>query len=60
MSIINAVVIALVLRQRVGWDRRDIAAALIAAAAVVVALTFPAAAPVVGIANAVLITLTLR
>lgn len=60
VSIVNTAVVALVLRPRVGCDRRDIAAALIAAAAVLVVLGVPAAATAGGIANALLITLSLR
>lgn len=60
VSIVNTVAVALVLRPRVGWDRRDAAAALIAAIAALVVLVVPAAAPAVGIANALLITLSLR
>lgn len=60
VNIVNTVAVALVLRPRAGWDRRDAAAALIAAAAALVALVVPPAAPAVGIANALLITLSLR
>lgn len=60
VSIVNTVAVALVLRPRVGWDRRDVAAALIAAIAALVVLVVAATAPAVGIANALLITLALQ
>ncbi|QGK52135.1 hypothetical protein LFT51_29195 (plasmid) [Mycobacterium intracellulare subsp. chimaera] len=49
VSIVNTAVVALVLRPRLGCDGRDMAAALIAAAAVLVVFAVPGAATAVGI-----------
>jgi hypothetical protein len=60
VGIVNTLAVALVLRTRVRWDRRDVATVLVAGAAVLGALGAPTAAPAVGIANALLIALSLR
>ena len=60
VSIVNTLAVALVLRPRRRWDRRDGAAALVAAAAVPIALIASPAAPSVGIASALLVALSLR